>query len=102
VSLRKFEINPKRKLEHQLEDLQESIRNLKGTRVDHGPLLTQPAATKLTQEDDSRVDDLWVKVMNLDKKVAELQSKLKTTDEDTANISVATVPRTSYRDHLPP
>jgi DNA repair exonuclease SbcCD ATPase subunit len=96
-SLRKYEVDPKRKLEHQLEDLQESIRNLKGTRVDYGAVLSQPSASKLSQE-DSRVDKLWGKVVSLDKKVAELQSKLQTADEDAANLSAVTVPRTTYRE----
>lgn len=105
---KKLEINPKVKLEHQLQDLEESIRSLKLSRCDYVPLpktvrVTVPIKARKGEDHEAPEDpviyEIKAKVEELTKKVGRLQAKLdSTTEEEAVNLSAATLPRTSYRE----
>jgi len=98
---KKYEVDPKLKLERQLQDLQESIRTLKNSRLDFEPLPksarggVKPLSIKYESEE---LKEINAKVDVLMKKVAELQNRLDSAEEEVSNLSSVTIPRASYRE----
>jgi hypothetical protein len=113
-----YEVDLKLKLEHQLHDMQDSIRSLKVSRLscdyinESPPMKPQGSRTlrearaarreaevpTATAREARRLEQLTGSVQDLSARVSGLQSRLEALEDETVNLSSVTLPRHAYQE----